>query len=165
MGTRAHPDEPQVPYFVTFATYGRHPVFQDLETARLLVDELHILRQELRFLLLSYVVMPDHVHLVVVPSSVAGLAKIMQYVKGRFARLYHVRNGGSGRLWQSRYYETAVRDEAALWRRIEYIEENPMKAGLVEQPQDYPFSSAAKERMDLEKYLAPGQEVPASSPG
>ena len=154
-----------LPYFVTFATFGRHPVFQDVEVARLFVDELHKLRHELRFLLLSYVVMPGHVHLVIVPSSAAGLAKIMQYVKGRFARFYHARNGGTGSLWQSRYYETAVRGEAALLRRIEYIEENPVKASLVSRPEDYPFSSAADGKVDWENYLAPVQEVPASSPG
>ena len=165
MGTRTHPSAPQYPYFVTFATYVRRAVFQDTEAGRLFVDELYKLRDELGFLLLSFVVMPDHVHLIIVPAPDVGLAKIMQYVKGRFARLHHARDGGTGSLWQSRYYETTIRDEAALFRRIEYIEGNPVTSGLVSRSEDYPFSSAATGRVDLEAYLSPLEQEGVTLPG
>lgn len=124
------------------------------------VDQLHHLREELRFLLVAYVVMPDHVHLIIVPPRGLTIAKIMQFVKGRFARLHNQRTGP---LWQSRYYETIIRGEAALWRRIEYlwrrieyIETNPVDAGLAASPEEYPFSSAAVACEDVERYLALG---------
>ena len=155
MGTRRHPDAPHSPYFVTFATEKRRAVFQDDGTSRLFVDELHNLRNELGFLLLGYVVMPDHVHIVIVPGQTTGLPKIMQYVKGRFAHLYQRESGGTGKFWQSRYYETTIRDEASLLRRIHYLEGNPVRAGIVRQPEDYSFSSAANGGIDLEHYLSP----------
>jgi putative transposase len=105
------------------------------------------------------------VHLVVVPQPDIPLPKIMQYIKGRFSRLYHARNGGSGKLWQGRYYETTIRDEAALFRRIEYIEENPVQSGLASRPEDYAFSSGAIGRIDFEAYLAPDQREGAIVPG
>ncbi len=154
MGTRSHPIASRLPYFVTFATYGRLPVFRDAAAARLFLGELRKLRGELKFLLLGYVVMPDHVHLVIVPGSAVGLAKVMQYVKGRFARFYHARIGGEGKLWQNRYYETVIRDEASLLQRVQYMEGNPVRAGLVSQPEDCPFSSADSGRDDLEQYLS-----------
>lgn len=156
MGTRDHPDAEGAPYFVTFATHGRRTVFRDSSAARQFVDELHLLRHELGFLLLAYVVMPDHVHLIVVPPPGLAIGKIMQYVKGRFARLHNQRTGGEGRLWQSRYYEAIIRDEATLWRRIEYIETNPVTAGLAASSEGYPFSSAASVHEDVERYLALG---------
>ncbi len=99
--------------------------------------------------------MPDHVHLIVVPGLVADLGKVMQYVKGRFARRYNGRTGGVGKFWQDRYYESIIRDEASLMRRVQYVEANPVTAGLVREPEEYPFSSAANGRDDLENYLTP----------
>ena len=123
--------------------------------ARFFVEELRTLRSELHFLLLGYVVMPDHVHLIVVPSLAANLGEVIQYVKGRFARRYNERTGGVGKFWQDRYYESIIRDEASLIRRMQYVEANPVKVGLVSQSEEYPFSSATSERDDLESYLAP----------
>ena len=155
MGTRNHPNISQQPYFVTFATWERRFVYQDPAAARFFVEELRTLRSKLGFLLLGYVIMPDHVRLIVVPSLTASLGKIMQYVKGRFVRRYNERTGGVGKLWQDRYYESIIRDEASLVRRMQYVEANPVKAGLVSHSEEYPYSSAANERDDLESYLAP----------
>lgn len=156
VGTRDHPNASGLPYFVTFTTYERSPVFHDAEAGQLFLAELRKLRIELGFLLLGYVVMPEHVHLVIVPSSGAGLSKVIQHVKGRFSWLYSRKNGAHGKLWQSRYYETVVRDEASLLRRIQYVEGDPVRAGIVSRPEEYPFSSAAGGRDDLDRYLSPG---------
>lgn len=98
--------------------------------------------------------MPDHVHLLIVPGPAADLANIMQHVKGRFARRFNESNGGQGKLWQARYYETMVRDEHSLQRRIDYIEENPVAAGLSEDAPSYNFSSAARPTGDIDGYLS-----------
>ena len=156
MGTRIHPEALAQPYFVTFITYKRHPLFRDDGAARLFLDTLFTLRVELSFLLLAHSVMPDHIHLVIVPHADVGLARTMQYIKGRFSRLHNDRTGGRGQVWQGRYYETAVRDEAALLRRVDYVEANPVKAGLATVPEMYPFSSAAGDHRDLEAYLQEG---------
>ena len=154
MGTRDHPALPRHAYFITSTTHARTPVFKDPSTAELFVHELLTLRTELGFLLISYVVMPDHIHLIVVPGPAAGLARIMQHIKGRFARRLHERNGGHGKLWQGRYYETVMRDEASLLRRMTYIEENPLRATLAEEVEQYPYSSAFRATGDLEGFLS-----------
>ena len=152
MGTRHHPEAEGEPYFVTFTTEARQAIFQRPDVATLFVEQLQRLRHELRFLLLAYVIMPDHVHLVLVPREAANLARIMQFVKGRFSRAHHQRFGGEGSLWQRRYYETVVRGEGSLMRRIDYVEANPVQADLVDEPAAYAFSSAAHPNGDLEQY-------------
>lgn len=154
MGTRDHPDLPRHAYFSTSSTYDRVPVFKEPAAAELFIDELLTLRRELDFLLLGYVVMPDHVHLIVVPCPTTGLPRIMQHIKGRFARRHHQRSGGQGKLWQSRYYETLIRDEVSLLRRVDYVEQNPVKAGLASDAPGYPYSSASRGTGDLEGFLS-----------
>ena len=118
------------------------------------MTEVDRLRAELGFALLAYVVMPDHVHLILVPGPAAGLGRIMQFVKGRFARLWNAQQGSSGSVWQARYYESAVRTEVQLARWLQYIDYNPVRAGLASSPEDYPYCSAGgKLATDLEAYL------------
>jgi putative transposase len=154
MGARDHPDLSCHAYFITTTTRERLRLLADDSCARLFVAELLALRGELGFLLLSYVVMPDHVHLMVVPGPSAGLAKTMQYVKGRFARRLNARSSSQGNVWQPRYYERAIRDEASLRQAIEYIEENPVKAGLASAAALYAYSSASQPTGDLEGFLS-----------
>ena len=161
MGTRCHIALENQPYFVTARTVQRRPLFHDRRAARLFLQELQACREELGFLLLSFVVMPDHVHLVLVPGPRADLPRIMQYVKGRFARTFNLARGGMGAVWQPRFFEAAVRTEAQLERWLRYIEENPVRAGLAAAPEVYPFSSAGGAlTVDLERYLGGGVAVP-----
>ena len=154
MGTRNHPALPNQPYFVTAVIRNRLPIFRDRQAAELILAELERLRNELGFALLGYVVMPDHLHLVVVPSAKADLSRIMQSVKGRFARFWNRQSGHEGGLWQPRYYESAVRAEAQLIRWLEYVAHNPVQAGLAKSPEEYPYCSpGGKLATDLDAYL------------
>lgn len=85
MGTRNHPILENQPYFVTATVRDRRPIFQKREAAELLVRELDELRERTGFALLAYAIMPDHVHLLLVPGLAATLSQIMQFIKGRFA--------------------------------------------------------------------------------
>ena len=154
MGTRSHPTVSYQPYFVTAVTRNRTPIFRDRHAADLILKELARLRDELGFARLAYAVMPDHIHLLVAPSAGANLSRIMQSVKGRFARLWNRQLCRQGSLWQPRYYESAVRTEAQLMRWIEYIHRNPVQAGLAKSPEEYPYCSpGGKLGTDLEVYL------------
>lgn len=154
MGTRNHPIQSNQPYFVTTITRKRQPIFRDHHAAGLFLAELGRLRSDLGFALLGYAVMPDHVHLVVVPADSANLREIMRVVKGRFARLWNHRCGQSGSLWQLRYYESAVRTEQQLVQWLKYIDDNPVHAGLTPSPQEYPYCSSGGGLVtDLEAYL------------
>ncbi|MBI2913044.1 MAG: transposase [Chloroflexi bacterium] len=154
MGTRNHPLVSNQPFFVTVVTRNRQPIFHDHNAADLMLTELWRLREELRFALLGYVVMVDHIHLILVPGEAASLSQIMQLVKGRFARAWNERRSRTGSLWQSRYYESAVRTQEQLTSWIEYIDRNPLEAGLVASAPEYPYCSAGgRLATDLEAYL------------
>ena len=154
MGSRDDPSLFHQPYFVTAVTRNREPIFRNARAAELILTGLGKLHEELEFALLGYVVMPDHIHLVVAPGPIANLSRIMQSVKGRFAREWNHRRGKSGSIWQPRYYESAVRSEQQLVQWLKYIDDNPVHAGLTHSPQDYPYCSAGGwMATDLEAYL------------
>lgn len=91
----------------------------------------------------AYCLMPNHVHVLGVPRNPESLAKgiggtnllYTQYVNRHYAR--------SGRLWQNRFFSNIIEKESYLWAVARYLERNPVRAGLVKFPEDYPWSSAA----------------------
>lgn len=154
MGTRNHLHLPNHACFVTTVTRDRASLFDDHEAAEAFVEALMDVREELAILVLSFVVMPDHVHLLLVPTEEARLPRIMQLVKGRFAYQWNLRTRGAGSLWESRYYESMVRSLELLRRWVEYIHYNPVKARFVETAEDYRWSSASGLfPTDLNEYL------------
>lgn len=90
------------------------------------------------------VVMPDHVHVLARPffreeGSAIDLGEILQSVKGFSAWKINRQRGAQGPLWQDERYDRIVRDEAEFLEKWNYIRNNPVKAGLVESPEDYPW--------------------------
>jgi REP element-mobilizing transposase RayT len=91
----------------------------------------------------SYVVMPNHVHVLLWPW--VPLARITGGIKGVSARAANAALGRVGtHFWEDESFDHWVRNEAELARIRAYIERNPVAAGLVERPEDWPWSSAAK---------------------
>ncbi len=129
-------------YFVTTVSHGRRSIFQETEAVELLLGELRTYKEELSFRVYGYVIMPDHVHLILHPISVAGLSEIMKRVKGRFARRYNKNIRGIGTVWRHSFFDRGLRDESALGMQIDYMHENPVRKGLAASPADYAFSSA-----------------------
>src|SRR4030042_4368987 len=91
---------------------------------------------------LAYCLMPNHIHFLVRPSGEEALAKMMQGVTLCYSKYFNRENGRTGRLWESRYYSTVIDGDSYLWTVSKYIENNPMRAGIVKKPEDYPYSSA-----------------------
>jgi len=89
----------------------------------------------------AWCLMPNHVHLVLVPSSVDGLRASLAEAHRRYTRRINFREGWRGHLWQERFHSFAM-DESYLLATVRYVELNPVKARLVERPQDWPWSSA-----------------------
>ena len=90
----------------------------------------------------SYVVMPNHVHLLITP--LAPLPEVLRRVKGRTSRESNVLLGSTGKpFWQHESYDHWVRGGDEFRRIQAYIENNPVKAGLVRTPEEYPWSSAS----------------------
>lgn len=90
----------------------------------------------------AYCLMSNHVHLIVCPSEPDSLARTIREVHGEHARRIHRREGWSGHLWANRYY-SVVLDPVHLWAAVRYVEQNPVRAGLVDRAEAYLWSSAA----------------------
>jgi len=88
----------------------------------------------------AYCFMPNHVHLVVVPSEKGGLARLMQHPQRRYAWRINKRMNWQGHLWQSRFYSCPM-DEDHLIAAVRYVELNPVRARLCEDPRDWRWSS------------------------
>ena len=89
----------------------------------------------------AYVLMTNHVHLLVTPEKHGGVGKVMQSVGRRYVGRFNSVYQRTGTLWEGRYRATVVDDQAYLFACYRYIELNPMRAGLAEYPRDYRWSS------------------------
>lgn len=89
----------------------------------------------------AYCWMSNHVHLVVVGHTPESLARAIGNSHRRYSRFVNRRNGWSGHLWSNRFYSTPL-DPASSFRAARYVELNPVRAGLVAEAVDYPWSSA-----------------------
>jgi putative transposase len=90
---------------------------------------------------LAYCLMSNHVHLVLVPSTETGLSEVIRYAHGGHARRENRRESATGHLFEGRYYSIPL-DERHLPVAIWFVENNPVRAGLVERATDYEWSSA-----------------------
>lgn len=92
--------------------------------------------------ILAYCLMTNHVHIVAVPEQAQSLARTFRHVNGRFAQSWNTLAGRDGHLWQNRFYSCPV-EPGAAGAVIRYVERNPVRAGMAERPEQYPWSSAA----------------------
>jgi len=141
-GRNAEPDailQPARTFFVTSKTSMGRGLLQSERNAGLLIDVLRSLVAEKRFKLHDFVIMPDHVHLLLTVDAEMTIEKAMQLVKGRFSyRLAH-EFGHKGEVWQRGFSEVRVLGKESFARHCEYIAMNPVKAGLVDSADKYPF--------------------------
>src|SRR5579862_348860 len=123
-------------HFVTFTCYHRRQGFHSPAVYDLFVQVLEEMRCRFALCVYGYVVMPEHVHLLLSEPQRGLLAEAMHYLKLSFAKRL-----GRGVFWQKRYYDRNVRDEREFVEKLRYLHRNPVKAGLCELPEDWPWSS------------------------
>ena len=93
-------------------------------------------RRKYGFAVLGYVAMPEHVHLLVTEPERGGLASVVQVVKQRFSRTRE-----EDWVWEERYYDFNVRSERKRVEKLRYIHRNPVRRGLVVEPEEWGWSS------------------------
>jgi len=91
----------------------------------------------------AYVLMTNHVHLLMTPRREDGISKVMQSVGRYYVQYFNHQYKRTGTLWEGRYKATLLDSEAYLLTCYRYIELNPVRAGMVDHPSDYPWSSYA----------------------
>jgi putative transposase len=89
----------------------------------------------------AYCLMPNHVHFVCVPQNHDSLARTFNTLHMRYAQYGNKKRGMCGHLWQGRFY-SCILDEKHLFAAVRYVENNPVRADLVQEPDEYPWSSA-----------------------
>jgi putative transposase len=130
------------PHHITQRGNGRQYILES-DTDRLVY--LDLLRKHCRLhrlSLLGYCLMSNHVHLIAVPERDDSLRLALKHTHGRYAAYFNARCASSGHVWQGRYYSCPL-DLPHLWAALRYTELNPVRAGMVEDPDAYPWSSAA----------------------
>jgi putative transposase len=130
------------PHHIVQRGNNRENVFLDLKDYEKYLSFLSRYSEEKDAAILAYCLMPNHVHLLVIPSTEKTLAKMMQGVTLCYTQHLNRKHERTGRLWECRYHSTIVDEESYLWAVSKYIENNPVRAGIVKKPEDYPYSSA-----------------------
>jgi putative transposase len=145
-------------FFITTITTHREPIFRREATANLLIETLTYYRDQGKYLLHEFVVMPDHLHALLTPGDEISLERAMQFVKGGFSFRLKFR----GPVWQASFTNHRIRDADDYEHHRVYIQLNPVRAKLVAVASEYRYSSAnpAFRRDDV----PPGLKPPLSKP-
>ena len=125
-------------HFVTFCCYRRREIFANGEAARAFEAALERVRRMYHLRVFGYVVMLEHVHLLLSEPERATLAVVLKSLKQGVSRLG---TGEGPHLWQNRYYDFNIRDRQQFIEKLRYIHRNPVKRGLCERPEDWEWSS------------------------
>ena len=123
-------------HFVTFSCFRRRPYLMNPSARTAFVEILDEIRARHGFHLYGYVVMPEHVHLLLDEAGAINPSKVIQVVKQKVSgRLGH----GTGiAFWQRRFYDFNTWSSGKIKEKLVYIHENPIRRGLVTQPQEWP---------------------------
>jgi putative transposase len=130
-------------HFLTFSCYHRQPNLSSPEAYDLFVQCLEDMRRRFAMCIYGYVVMPEHVHLLVNEPPGATLAEAIHFLKLSFAKRLRSRKHAteSSSFWQKRYYDRNVRDAREFRVKLRYLHRNPVERGLVKEPGEWKWSS------------------------
>ena len=105
-------------------------------------DTMSAYRTQGKFLLHEFVIMPDHAHFILTPDTKIPMERAVQLIKGGFSYRCSKEGNFPGEIWQPRSPDHRIRDDADYESHREYIHMNPVRAGLVPNASEYPYSSA-----------------------
>ncbi len=135
-------------YYITMVTHKRNPILVDnIEALR---ESFHESKRYYHYSIDAIVVLPDHLHMIITPKKAKDYPKIVRAIKYNFSiKIIHNEEQSTARhkkgmnpVWQKRYYEHTIRDEKDYLRCLEYIQNNPMNHGLVDDSKDWEYMFA-----------------------
>jgi putative transposase len=125
-------------HFITFSCYHRRPMFTTEAIRRLFESALERVRRNFYLRVYAYVVMPEHIHLLVSEPQRGPLADALKSLKQSISRRLI---SNDDHFWQKRYYDFNIRNHPQFVEKIRYIHRNPVNRGLCERPEDWEWSS------------------------
>lgn len=132
---------PGYPHHIIQRGNNRQPIFASDEDFRELLGLLEEHARAAGVAVHAYVLMSNHFHLLATPETAEGIPQMMQAVGRRYVRLFNRRQARTGTLWEGRYRSTLIQAERYLLACMVYIDLNPVRAGMVDSPERYPWSS------------------------
>jgi len=134
-------------YYLTMVTHKRMPLL--IENIEALRESFRESKKYYRYSIDAIVILPDHLHMIITPKDVKEYPKIVRAIKYNFSmRVSHMQEQSMARykkgmtsIWQKRYYEHTIRDEKDYIRCLEYMKNNPIKHELVENEEEWEYSS------------------------
>ena len=141
-----HFDNEDTARFITFSCYRRQPSLNPLQAKEILIEQIAAAREKHGFKLHGYILMPEHVHLVIFPRPGTRVGYLIGEIKSFTARRYFasvdIGLPESKRVfWEKRCYDHNCRNLLSVREKINYCHNNPVKRGLVDDPGKWPWSS------------------------
>jgi putative transposase len=130
-----------IPHHITQRGNARQIVFDDPQDRHVYLKLLRTYAEEHRLNIWAWCLMSNHIHLLAVPETTPSLVRALGRTHSEYARYRNARLASIGHIWQARYYSCPI-DDHSVWEVMAYIERNPVRAGLVANAEDYPWSSA-----------------------
>jgi putative transposase len=134
---------PGYPHHIIQRGNNRQPIFSAAADYELLLALLEEHAKAQKVALHAYVLMSNHFHVLATPQTEDGVPRMMQSVGRSYVRYFNGKYARSGTLWEGRYRSTLIQAERYLLACMVYIDLNPVRAGMVADPAEYPWSSHA----------------------
>lgn len=141
------------PAYVSVVILRREKIFSVPENAKLFLDVLQQQRQRYGIAIHEYVIMPDHYHAILTPPQKYTVSDTLHHIHGIYAMLYNRKVGRNGKLFQPHFWNHLIMHNADYEAKAKYIHMNPVRAKLVRNPVDYPWSSARERYTGTKGYL------------
>jgi putative transposase len=129
-------------YFVTFSTWHRRKLFVAETYVRLFLQTVYRYRREGRFTLHAFVVMPEHVHLLLTPAGDETIERAIQLIRGAYSHELGEVIGRDSEIWQRGFTDHRIRNAVDYMHHRNYIHRNPVERRIVGDPAEYRYCSA-----------------------
>ena len=128
-------------YHVLNRGNGKQKVFHNEQDYKIFIELMRKAKLRHPIKILAYCLMPNHFHIVLIPSKAENLSKFMQWLMTSHVRRYHKHYGTDGHIWQGRFKSFIVQEDTYLLTVLRYVEGNPVRAGLVNSAKEWRWSS------------------------
>ncbi len=131
-------------HFITFSCYRRQARLVTPAICTLFLENLETTRLRFSLHIYGYVIMPEHIHLLLSEPASSTLADVIHFLKLSFTKQSQSASGDhfhGGHFWQKRYYDRNIRSYSDFMEKLRYIHRNPAKRGLCEKPEEWKWSS------------------------
>ena len=129
------------PMHIMVCGNNRQQIFYSDAEKRSYLEWLRDAAREYELLIHAYVLMPNHVHILATPKNELSVSRTMQSVGRRYAQLFNQNHQRTGTIWEGRFKSCVLEPEAFLLLTQKFIESNPVRAGLAQKPEEWPWST------------------------